>query len=407
MNTAVGGTVHQPRARRANAIAAVWWKEVRENLRDKRTVMSALIYAPLFGPLMFVVLMNVMINREMAKAEGPLKVPVIGAQYAPNLMKALKQQGLEPQPAVGDPDAAVRNRDADVVLSIPSGYATAWAKGEPAQVEMIYDASQNGTSTPRERLQGMLKNYIREQGAMRLIARGLSPGIATPLVVADRDQSTPQSRSGLVFGILPYFFVIAIFVGGMYLAIDLTAGERERQSLEPLFANPVARWRILVGKLGAICAFSLASLVLCAIGFAAAGHFMPAEKLGMSFDLGATFIGKALLLELPLLALFAVLQTLVAAFAKSYREAQTYLSLLMILPILPSMLMSFMPVKPATWMYAVPLLGQQIGISELLRGRAIGMGDIGIALVCGFIATLIAGLITARIYGTERLAISA
>lgn len=390
-----------------NATLTVWWKEVRENLRDKRTVMSALIYAPLFGPIMFVVLMNVQINHELSKAEGPLKVPVVGAQYAPNLLDALKQQGLDPQPAPHDPEAAVRNRDADVVLRIPSDYGKAWLKGEPAQVELIYDASQTGTSTPRERLEGMLKNYIREQGAMRLIARGLSPAIAMPLVIGDRDQSTPQSRSGMIFGILPYFFVIAIFVGGMYLAIDLTAGERERQSLEPLFANPVARWRILLGKLGAIGAFSLASLVLCVIGFAVAGHFMPAEKLGMSFDLGAGFIGKVLLLELPLLALFAVLQTLVAAFAKSYREAQTYLSLLMILPIVPSMLMSFMPVKPATWMYAVPLLGQQIGISELLRGRAIGMGDIGLALVCGFAAAVIIGLITARIYKTERLAISA
>lgn len=390
-----------------NATLTVWWKEVKENLRDKRTVMSALIYAPLFGPIMFVVLMNVQINHELSKAEGPLKVPVIGAQYAPNLVNALTQQGLVPQPAPNDAEAAVRNRDADVVLRIPSDYGDAWRAGEPAQVELIYDASQTGTGTPRERLQGMLQNYIREQGAMRLVARGLSPAIATPVVVSDRDQSTPQSRSGLVFGILPYFFVVAIFVGGMYLAIDLTAGERERQSLEPLFANPVARSSILAGKLGAIGAFSLASLVLCVIGFAVAGHFMPAEKLGMSFDLGAAFIGKVLLLELPLLALFAVLQTLVAAFAKSYREAQTYLSLLMILPIVPSMLMSFMPVKPATWMYAVPLLGQQIGISELLRGRSIGMGDIGLALVCGFAAALIAGLITAQVYRSERLAISA
>ncbi|HET9834810.1 MAG TPA: ABC transporter permease, partial [Rhodanobacteraceae bacterium] len=274
MNTTIGGTVRQARVRRRNAIVAVWWKEVKENLRDKRTVMSALIYGPLFGPIMFVVLMNVMINREMSKAEGPLKVPVAGAQYAPNLVNALKQQGLVPQSAPTNPEAAVRSRDADVVLRIPSDYGKAWSKGEPAQVELIYDASQSGTSTPRERLEGMLKNYIREQGAMRLVARGLSPGIATPLVIGGRDQSTPQSRSGLVFGILPYFLVIAIFIGGMYLAIDLTAGERERQSLEPLFANPVARWRILIGKLGAIATFSLASLVLSAVGFAVAGHFM-------------------------------------------------------------------------------------------------------------------------------------
>jgi len=389
-----------------NATLTVWWKEIRENLRDKRTVMSALIYAPLFGPIMFVVLINVQINREMAKAEGPLKVPVIGAQYAPNLIEALKQLGLQPQPAIADPENAVRHRDTDVVLRIPASYGKAWNTGEPAQVELIYDASQMGTDTPRERLQSMLKSYVSEQGALRLLARGLSPSIATPVVVSERDQSTPQSRAGLLFGFLPYFFVIAIYIGGMYLAIDLTAGERERKSLEPLFANPVARWRILLGKLGAIGVFSFISLLLCVIGFSIAGHFMPAEKLGMSFDLGAAFVGQALLLELPLLALFAVGQTLIAAFAKTYREAQTYLGFLMILPAVPSMLMSFMPVKPAPWMYAVPLLGQQLGISQLLRGGSVGMSEIGIALVCGFAVAFLIGLLTAHVYRSERLAIS-
>ncbi|MGH8212754.1 MAG: ABC transporter permease [Rhodanobacteraceae bacterium] len=390
-----------------NAILTVWWKEVRENLRDKRTVMSALIYAPLIGPIMFVVLMNVVINRETAKAEGLLKVPVIGAQYAPNLIDAMKQEGLDPQPAIADPEDAVRHRDTDVVLRIPASYGKAWKKGEPAQVELIYDASQMGTDTPRERLEKMLKGYVSEQGALRLLARGLSPAIATPVVVSERDQSTPQSRAGLLFSMLPYFFVIAIYIGGMYLAIDLTAGERERQSLEPLFANPVARWRILLGKLGAIGMFSFISLLLCAIGFAIASRFMPAEKLGMSFDLGAAFVGQALLLELPLLAVFAVAQTLIAAFAKTYREAQTYLGFLMILPALPTMLMSFMPVKPTLWMYAVPLVGQQLGLSQLLRGGSVGMAQIGIALVCGFALALLIGLVTAHVYRSERLAISA
>ncbi|MGH8233883.1 MAG: ABC transporter permease [Rhodanobacteraceae bacterium] len=389
------------------AMLTILWKEVRENLRDKRTVFSALVYGPLIGPVLFVVLMNTMVGREMKKAEGPLKVPVIGAEYAPNLIGALKQQGLVPQPPIANPDKAVRDRDTDVVLRIPASFGKAWMAGKPAQVELIYDASQMGASTPRERLEDMLKNYSRQQGALRLLARGLSPGIAAPVVVSKRDQSTPQSRAGLALGILPYFFVIAIYIGGMYLAIDLTAGERERQSLEPLFANPVARWRILIGKLGAICTFSLASLVLTAVAFSIAGKFMPAEKLGMAFDLGPAFIADAILLELPLIAVFAVLETLVAAFAKSYREAQTYLGLLMILPILPSLLMSFMPVKPAHWMYAVPLLGQQIGVSDLLRGNPVHAGDIGLALLCGFGVALVLGAITAMVYRSERLAISA
>jgi sodium transport system permease protein len=332
---------------------------------------------------------------------------VIGAQYAPNLIDALKRQGLDPQPPIADPDQAVRNRDADVVLRIPADYAKAWKAGEPAQVELIYDASQMGTSTPRERLEGMLKHYAAVQGSLRLLARGLSPAIAQPVAIAQRDRSTPQSRASMMFGILPYFFVLSIFIGGMYLAIDLTAGERERQSLEPLFANPVGRSRILTGKLGAIGAFSLASLVITAVAFAVAAQFMPAEKLGMSFALGPAFIGEAILLELPLLALFAVVQTLVAAFAKSYREAQTYLGLLMFIPILPSILMSFMPVKPAAWMYAVPLLAQQVGISQLLRGSPVAISDIGLALACGFAAAAVAGVATAYVYRSERLAISA
>jgi len=385
----------------------VFWKEVRENLRDKRTVFSALIYGPLIGPVMFVVLMNVVISHEMSKAEGPLKVPVIGAEYAPNLIDALKQQGLEPQPPIADPDKAVRDRDADVVLRIPADYGRAWTRGEPAQVEVIYDASQMGSGTPTNRLEGMLKQYSGQQGALRLLARGLSPGLAAPVAVSERDQSTPQSRAGRILSFLPYFFVIAIYIGGMYLAIDLTAGERERQSLEPLFANPVARWRILVGKLGAISAFSLASLVLTVIAFVIAGGFLPTAKLGMSFDLGAGFVADAILLELPLIAVFAVLETLVAAFAKSYREAQTYLGFLMIVPIIPSALMAVLPVKAAHWMYAVPLLGQQLGISDLLGGKPVAGSDIGLALVCGFAAAAVLGVITAWVYRSERLAISA
>ena len=385
----------------------VFWKEVRENLRDKRTVFSALIYGPLIGPVMFVVLMNVVISHEMSKAEGPLKVPVIGAEYAPNLIDALKQQGLEPQPPIADPDKAVRDRDADVVLRIPADYGKAWTRGEPAQVEVIYDASQMGSGTPTNRLEGMLKQYSGQQGALRLLARGLSPGLAAPVAVSERDQSTPQSRAGRILSFLPYFFVIAIYIGGMYLAIDLTAGERERQSLEPLFANPVARWRILVGKLGAISAFSLASLVLTVIAFVIAGGFLPTARLGMSFDLGAGFVADAILLELPLIAVFAVLETLVAAFAKSYREAQTYLGFLMIVPIIPSALMSVLPVKAAHWMYAVPLLGQQLGISDLLGGKAVAGGDIGLALACGFAAAAVLGVITVWVYRSERLAISA
>jgi sodium transport system permease protein len=385
----------------------VFLKEVKENLRDKRTVMSALLYGPLIGPIFFVLIMNATVTRELDKAAQPLKVPVIGAQYAPHLIDALKQQGLEPQPPVADPVAAVHRQDADLVMRIPADYGKAWNKGQPARVELIYDSSRRDSGGQERRLSDMLHEYSSKQGAMRMVARGLPPTLLLPVVVAARDQSTPESRAGMMFGMLPYFFVLTVFLGGMYLAIDLTAGERERQSLEPLFANPLPRWQLLLGKLGAICVFSLASLLITVVAFGVAGRFLPTEKLGMALDLGLSFGWRVLLLMLPLVMLLAALQTLVAAFAKSYREAQTYLQILMFVPILPSMLLTFAPVKTAGWMYAVPLLAQQLGITTLLRGGEVTGANIGLCLVAGIAEALVAVLVTAWVYRSERLAISA
>ena len=400
-------TTTPPKTRRGGAFLTVFLKEVRENLRDRRTLLSAFLTGPLLGPLLFVMLINLTLNRELDKAEKPLPVPVIGAEYAPNLMGALKAGGVLPDAPVADPAQAVRQQDADVVLRIAADYGKAWRKGEPVQVELFYDSSQRDTNSSVERVTQLVEGYARQQGAMRLVARGLSPGTAWPLQVARRDQATPQSRAVLMFAMLPYFFVITIFMGGMYLAIDLTAGERERQSLEPLFANPVARWKILCGKLAAICAFSVASLLISLLAFAAVGQFIPAEKIGMELDLGLHFAARVLLLMLPLVLLLAALQSMVAAFAKSYREAQTYISLLMLVPLIPSAALSFMPIKAQAWMYAVPLLGQNLGIMQLLRGDGVSAAQLGLCLAGTLAAALLAVLATVQLYRSEKLAISA
>jgi sodium transport system permease protein len=391
---------------RSRAFLTVFLKEVKENLRDRRTLISAFLTGPLLGPLLFVMLINFTLNRELDKAEKPLPVPVIGTEYAPNLIDALKAGGVVPGAAVADPEQTVRKQDADVVLRIAADYGKAWRKGEPVQVELFYDSSQRDANTSVERVTQLVEGYARQQGALRLVARGLSPSAAWPLQVARRDQATPQSRAVLMFAMLPYFFVITIFMGGMYLAIDLTAGERERQSLEPLFANPVPRWKILCGKLAAICTFSTASLLITLLAFAVVGQFIPAEKIGMELDLGLHFAINVLLLMLPLVLLLSALQSMVAAFAKSYREAQTYISLLMLVPIIPSAVLSFMPIKAQAWMYAVPLLGQNLGIMQLLRGDGVSAEQIGLCLAGSFAAGLLAVLATIQLYRSERLAIS-
>ena len=359
--------------RHSRTLLVVLFKEVRESLRDRRTLLSAFVTGPLLGPLLFALMIGAIVSQQLDKADLPLKVPVIGAQYAPNLINAFKAGGIVPQAAVADPGQAVRQQDADVVVRVSAAYPQAWRKGEPVQVEVFFDSSQGNTSTSVARVTQLVKSYAQQQGAMRLVARGLSPALATPVVVARRDQATAQSRAVLLLNMLPYLLVLTILVGGMYLAIDLTAGERERQSLEPLFANPVARWKVLLGKLLAITAFSAASLLLC----------------------------------LLVLAVFAALQSLVAAFAKSFREAQTYLSLLMMVPIIPSVMLMVMPVKPRDWMYAVPLLGQHLGILDVLRGNAIGTERLILCLLGSTVAATLAIGVTMQVYRSEKLAISA
>ncbi len=388
------------------AALTVYLKEVRENLRDKRTVLNALITGPLLGPILFGMIFSFTLQRQLAEAEKPLPVPVVGAQYAPNLLHALEAQGLVVKPAPKDAAAAVRTHAAKVVLVIPPGFDAAWRKGQPAGVELYYDSARQDSGTPVHRLKKMLQTYAATLAAQRLLVRGISPVLMRPVVAEDRDLATPQSRSALMFSILPYFFVLTVFLGGMYLAIDTTAGERERQSLEPLLANPVGRGTLLAGKLAATVSFALVSLLLATIAFGVVGRFLPVEKLDIVLDLGPRFAAFVLLLMLPLAVLLATLQTLVSAYAKSYREAQTYLSILMLLPVIPSLLLAVLPVQAKPWMYAVPLLGQQLGIMDLVRGEAIGALPLAAVLAGTSLAAVLAFLLTRWLYASERLAVS-
>lgn len=388
------------------AALTVYLKEVRENLRDKRTVLNALITGPLLGPILFGMIFSFTLQRQLAEAEKPLPVPVVGAQYAPNLLHALEAQGLVVKPAPRDAAAAVRTHAAKVVLVIPPGFDAAWRKGQPAGVELYYDSARQDSGTPVHRLKKMLQTYAATLAAQRLLVRGISPVLMRPVVAEDRDLATPQSRSALMFSILPYFFVLTVFLGGMYLAIDTTAGERERQSLEPLLANPVGRGTLLAGKLAATVSFALVSLLLATVAFGVVGRFLPVEKLDIVLDLGPRFAAFVLLLMLPLAVLLATLQTLVSAYAKSYREAQTYLSILMLLPVIPSLLLAVLPVQAKPWMYAVPLLGQQLGIMDLVRGEAIGALQLAAVLAGTSLAAVLAFALTRWLYASERLAVS-
>ena len=384
----------------------VYLKELRESLRDRRVLLNALLLGPLIGPVIFLVILRIAVAKEVEQAEKPLPVAIIGANYAPNLITVLKQAGIEVLPPVEEPEAAVRAQQRDLILRISPGYAEDWNAGRSAQVEIIYDSSRLEAGSQVQRLRNALNGYSHLQSGMRVIARGLSPtAILRPITISERDQATPQSRGAMIFGMLPYFLVLTAFMGGMFLAIDATAGERERHSLEPLFINPVSTASVLLGKLGAICTFSLMSVVIGLTAFATAGYLLPADlRTTLVLDVG--FALRALPLMLPLIMLIAIVQTMVTAYSRSFREAQTYLGLIQLVPMIPSLVFSILPFKPQLWMYAIPLLGQQFSFLRMLRGEPVTALQSGICTVATLASVMVLFYFAQRIYSSERLAIS-
>jgi len=384
----------------------VFWKEVRENLRDRRTMFSTFVLGTLMGPVLFAGLIGLMISVTLERAEKALKLPVAGAEHAPNLIAWMKTRGVEIEPAPADPEAAIRKRDHDVVLRIPAEYAQQWREGRAATLELIVDRSQQKAEQTVSRAERLIAEYASVTVSQRLLVRGISPEVVQPVLIADVDQSTPQSRSGMLLAMLPYLLILTVFAGGNYLATDATAGERERQSLEPLLINPVSRGQIMGGKLMATFAFAVVSLAISLLAFAAVGPLLPVEKIGMVVKSGPTEIALLFLVVAPLGLIGAGLLTSVSAFAKGFREAQTYNTLLIILPAIPSMLMALNPVKPADWMYAVPLLSHQLLIEQTVRGEAVVPWQAAASIGCTLAIGIVIALIAARLYHREPLAIS-
>lgn len=384
----------------------VFRKEATENLRDRRTVVNSLLFGPLFGPLLFVILIGFMVNKASERAERPLELPVAGAEHAPNLLAYLRQHDVQIKEAPADPERAVREQDEELVLRIPLEYGERWREGLSAPVELVFDDSRQFTATSVRRVSRLIEAYGATHASLRLTVRGIDPQIARPVAVVERDQSSAQSRAGMLLAFLPYMLILGAFLGGMYLAIDTTAGERERQSLEALLINPVSRSQILSGKLAATTAFSLAALAISVFGFMIFLRLIPLGPLGFTLKLDFASACLALVVIAPLALLAAAAQTLVAAFSKSFREAQTWLSMLMIVPALPALVMAINPIKPVAWMYAAPLLSQHVIISQIVRGEAVLAWQYAASIGCALLVGLLLAWITVRIYHHERLAIS-
>ena len=389
------------------ATLTVMRKEWLDFFRDRRTFLLSLMVAPLLYPLIFLGIGKLTQMRAETQLEKTLSVPVVGMDRAPNLVKFLASYGIEAKPAPADIDARVRAQQEDLALAIDADFAKDWHAGKPAKIDIITDTTRRNGDVKVARVSKVLESYGNGVGAMRLLVRGINPGIATPLHVGTRDMATPEAKNSQFMSILlPMILTIFAFIGGAHLAMDTTAGERERQSLEPLLATPASRAALVGGKMLAAALLGLASMLLILVSFKVSATL--ASGMAKQMDVSFLAMGKLLLTLVPLVLIGTALITALAAGAKSMKEAQSHIMWLMMLPMLPAYGLMAYPLKDtALWQYAVPFLSQNQLIQKITRGETASMEQWGVYLASSLaLAALLWALAVWR-YRQEKLAISA
>ena len=388
------------------ALIVVFLKELLENFRDRRTLLSALLFAPLFGPAMFAGMISLILNKSVKESDEQLTLPVAGAEHAPNLVRFLESANVAVEPVKYD-DASARKAISGgrerLVLLIPAEYASRLQSGLPAPLYLYADGSNTNNAKYAAQARQTLAGYARIIASARLQVRGISPLVIAPVVVQDVDVSTPAGRALLILGMMTYFVMFAMLMGGLYLTIDATAGERERGSLESLLTMPLTRDTLIYGKILAACFYMLVSLTITLTAFSISLRFVPLEELGMTTNFGPQVAFKMFLLASPFVLLGASLMTVVASFTRSYREAQSWLTFVLLVPTMPIIFAGLMSVRPSMKLMMLPSMSQHLLMTSVLRDEPLPTDYVlvsaGSTLLLGVILAWIAG----RLYRREAI----
>ena len=361
-----------------NKIITMVRKELIDAARDKRSVMAGLYYA-IGTPLVMCGLFMVLIG-QLSSPED-LNIRIDNADKAPDLVRYLSNQGIN-----HSDDKDTKN----IRLVISPEYPTQMAKAQSAEVTLIADNSNEKLQKSIRRLEQQLQAYSGEMGSLRLIARGIDPKVVRPILVNVQDQATQDSKGGMILGLAIFTMIYSVFISGMNLAIDTSAGERERNSLALLLSHPLTTRQLVLSKIIAVSLFAMLGLVLILIVSKFAYTLVPWHELGFSVTLTPTFMALMLAIGLPVAIMASTMQLFVSFMAKTFKEAQSYLTMVLFVPLALSMAASYNIAPDALqWL---PVSGQQQALMDFIKGREIPMlqlvvsslGTIAIALALAF-----------------------
>jgi sodium transport system permease protein len=374
---------------------AVFKKEIIDHWRDRRSVMNNLGILALMGPLMFGPIFFSM--QDQLNKSDSVKLAVIGAERAPALIAYLRNHQVQIDTAPTDYETKIREGKLDTVLLIPEKFPASFSKGETAKVELIVDDSQENSRSVIHKVDRLLENYSLHTGELRLLARGIDPGVMRAVKTQQVDLARPQQSGSFLLKFAVGYGLLAAFIGAMAMSLDMSAGERERGSLEPLLVNPISHLKLLAGKWLAASLLSMAAVVITFASYLITLNIFPFHSLGLAIRFGPAEFIAASLLVIPASFMFAGLLLLTGLFAKTFKEAQITASLLIFIVVLPTMVLIFKPMKASLETMTIPLLSQNLLLADLIRGDAVSpllsivaaVITVVVGVICVFIASKI------------------
>lgn len=378
-------------------------KEIIDNLRDRQTVLYALLFGPVLLPLLVGGSIVLALNQFNIDFDEVSSLHVKNAELAPNLIEFLHSNNIDAMDASDDFKEQIRVGDVPVVLEITPEFGNSLRIGQPAPLTLHSNEGDKASVKAARKVSSILTGYERLLNQLRMQHRGIDPSVFDSIDIVTNDVSLHGARGQAIGSLLPFLFIVSMVLGGFYLAIDTTAGERERHSLEPLLTLPVARRTLVLGKYGATCCFVFASLVLTALSVLLLFPFIPVEVLGGQIKFDTATLGRAFFLASPLVLFVSALLVTVAAFTKSTKEAQTYLGLLMVIPMAPFFILQFVNIKSEGLVMALPMLSQyqlleKVVLQETIKTEYVVLSAAGTLLAAAALLTF-----AFRLYQRERI----
>lgn len=378
-----------------NPISAIIRKELKDALRDRRTLMTALI-SSLFGVPLILLIFSVVLS-QLESQEDKRTVVAVGMQQAPQLENYLLRQGYRIEAAPERYEEKSRSKElTQPVLIVPEDFASRWAYGQKISFEIAYDTSNRQAEFGVRSLRRLLEGFSQETISMNLLMRGISTELLQTIEIRDKYLQKPDERRTSVTEMLPMMLLMAIVIGGMYASIDTTAGERERGSLEPLMMNPLSGWQLAGGKWVAVALVGMGVVVLTVLSFFPTQWLIQNDTLRAEFQFGLKEAIGFLCVLLPLVACIAALQIAVALDCKSYKEAQVRNQIISMFIPFVALIPILFPGREPGWFRWLPVLAQNQMMNQILKGETFPLGPMLIAFTVCAALTLICLVYIAR-----------